>query len=199
MSRDWIHGEKRITWNWIIRDFSFRIVLYILIPILAMKFLGFTLKDFGLNQPTNLQWLMTIVLAVITFIACLFFRDTSKKPHHRKPIRDFWFSMYLVLINSPTEEFFYRGFLLVFFDRFFGNPLIGVAVSSFLFGIQHTIFFGASFRTVLFDTFGGFILAFAYIFLGRCLILVIVIHAVSNLALFTIGKYILNKPQRSRE
>lgn len=193
MPNDWVHGEKRITWKWILRDFLFRIILYLAIPILALKFVGFTLKDFGFSMPTNLQWIITIVLAVVTFIACLYFRGTSKKPHHMHPARDFWFSLYLTFINSPTEEFFYRGFLLAFCDRFFGNPLIGLVVSSILFGIQHTLFFGASFRSVLFDTFGGFFLAFAYIFLGRCLIVVICIHAVSNLALFTVGKYIMNK------
>ena len=92
MSKDWVHGEKRITWNWIIRDFAFRIFLYILIPILAIKFLGFTLKGYGFNQPTILQWLITFVLALVTFVVCLFFRGTSRKPHHRNPKKDFWFS-----------------------------------------------------------------------------------------------------------
>lgn len=193
MPKDWVHGEKRISWSWIFRDIVFRVILYLAIPLISLKIFGFTFKEFGFNTPSHFQWLIAIGLSIVTFIACLYFRGTSKKAHHINPARDFWFSLYLVFINSPTEEFFYRGFLLAFCDRYFGNPLIGLVVSSFLFGIQHTLFFGASFRSVLFDTFGGFFLAFAYIFLGRCLILVVLIHAMSNLALFTVGKYIMNK------
>jgi uncharacterized protein len=193
MSKDWVHGERRISKNWIVRDFVFRIVLYIAIPLSAIRFLGFEPQTMGLTLPTTKQILLTIPLSLFTFGLCLYFRGGSRRKRHLNPKHDFWFSLYLFLINSPTEELFYRGFLLLLFTKLFGNPPYSLILSSLLFGFQHYLFFGASTKSVLFDTFGGFFLGFCYIWLGESLIPVIIIHGFSNLALFTVGAYIIKK------
>jgi membrane protease YdiL (CAAX protease family) len=193
MSKDWIHGEKHITWNWILRDFIFRIIIYLLVPILTIKFLGIHPSSLGIVLPTKLQIIYTIPISLFAFCLCLYFRGSSRRKRHLNPKKDLWFSFYLVLINSPTEELFYRGFLIFLFSKLFGNPAYSLLFSSLLFGFQHFLFFGASTKSVLFDTFGGFFLGFCYIWLGKSLIPVIVIHGFSNLALFTLGAYLIKK------
>jgi membrane protease YdiL (CAAX protease family) len=193
MPRDFIHGEKRISWMWIIRDLLFRIILYLSLPLLAVRFLGVSLVNLGFVMPSSKQLLIAIILSLFAFVLCLYFRGTSSKRRHLHPGKDFWFSLYLVFINSPTEELFYRGFLLFFFGKMLGSPVYGVVLSSLLFGLAHVVFFGASMKTVLFDTFGGFFLGFSFLFLGKSLVPVILIHGASNLALFTLGAYILNR------
>jgi membrane protease YdiL (CAAX protease family) len=193
MSKDWIHGEKRITWMWMLRDLLFRIVIYIAIPFSVIKLMSLRSEDLGLSIPTGNQMIVASILSLIAFVICLNYRRGSRKKRRLNPSKDFWFSLYLILVNSPTEEFFYRGFLLYFFGLFFGSSVYGLVISSIIFGLQHFLFFGASPKSVLFDTFGGFFLGFAYLYLGKSLITVILIHGVSNLALFTVGGYILNK------
>lgn len=193
MSKDWIHGEKHITWNWILRDFVFRIVVYLSLPLLALRFLEIDPSSLGITLPTNVQILYTIPISLFAFALCLYFRGSSRRKRRLNPKKDLWFSFYLVFINSPSEELFYRGFLLFIFTKFLGNPAFSLLLSSILFGFQHYLFFGASIKSVLFDTFGGFFLGFCYIWLGKSLIPVIIIHSISNLALFTLGTYILNK------
>lgn len=193
MSKDWIHGEKRISWMWIFRDLLFRITLYLFVPYFAIRFFGLLPEDVGIVKPTGIHMLIASLLAVFAFVLSLYFLDGSRRRRHLSPVRDFWFSIYLLLINSPTEELFYRGFLMIFFKMIYGNFIYGLVISSILFGLQHFLFFGASPKSVLFDTFGGFFLGFAYLYLGKSLIPVILIHGVSNLALFTVGGYILKK------
>jgi membrane protease YdiL (CAAX protease family) len=193
MAKDWIHGEKSITWQWILRDFAFRIILYLTIPLLALRFLSLSPESIGITLPNTKQLLLTIPLSIFTFGLCLYFRGGSRRKRHLNPTRDFWFSFYLFFINSPTEELFYRGFLLLVFTKLLGNPAYALVVSSLLFGWQHFFFFGASSKSVIFDTMGGFFLGFCYSWLGKSLVPVIIIHGVSNLALFTLGTYIIRK------
>jgi uncharacterized protein len=193
MGKDWIHGEKRISVSWILRDMLFRIILYLVIPILAIHFFAISPQSLGIVLPTKTHLLYSFLLSIFSFVLCLYFRGGSKKTRHLNPVKDFWFSLYLFLINNPTEELFYRGFLLFIFSKYFGNPAYGLIFSSILFGLQHSLFFGASLKSVLFDTFGGFFLGFCYILLGKSLIPVIIIHGFSNLALFTLGAYLLKK------
>lgn len=193
MLKDWVHGERRISWKWIIRDFAFRIIIYLFIPLLSLKLLSLEAESFGILLPTSRQLLQTIPLLLITFTLCLYFRGTSNKRIYLHPKRDFWFSLYLLFINSPSEELFYRGFLFFIITYLTGSNVLGLVFSSIFFGLQHFLFFGASSKNVLFDTFGGFFLGFCYVWLGKSLLPVIIIHGISNLALFTLGSYILQK------
>ena len=193
MAKDWIHGEKRISGRWIFRDFFFRIFLYFLIPFITTRFFPISLTKMGFIKPTTLQILVALLLSFISFSVCLFFRSKSKKKRQLHPVKDLLFSLYSFFINAPSEEFFFRGFIFYLGSFLTGSMFIGLVISSFLFGFQHFIFFGASLRSVFFDIIGGFFFGIIYICLGKSLIPVTIVHGISNLAIFTVGNYILQK------
>lgn len=193
MAKDWIHGEKRISWSWILRDFFFRILLYLLIPFVVIGLHAYPLRSMGFIWPTLPQLIAALVLSVISFWVCLWFRSRSKKKRLLNPTQDFWFSIYSFFINASVEEFFFRGFILSITTSLSNSLFLGLVISSLLFGFQHYLFFGASFPTILFDSAGGFLLGLLYILLGKSLIPVILVHGTSNLAIFTVGNYILQK------
>lgn len=100
-------------------------------------------------------------------------------------------ALYIAIVNSLLEEFFFRGFIFLNLKRL-GNRKFAYLLSAFVFTIYHVAIMGSWFSPLLFT------LALAGLFIGACLFNYLneksgniynswIVHMMANLAINTVG------------
>jgi uncharacterized protein len=105
-----------------------------------------------------------------------------------------WVSIYIVLINGPLEEFFFRYFIML--NTWFKNRLVLIIVSSFLFAIYHVgmLFTMFDFYVFVFAILGLMVVGMFFIWLNhqnKGILYSILIHMFANAGINLVGYIIL--------
>ena len=105
-----------------------------------------------------------------------------------------WVSIYIVLINGPLEEFFFRYFIML--NSWFKNRLVLIIVSSFLFAIYHVgmLFTMFDFYVFVLAILGLMIVGVFFIWLNhqnKGILYSVLIHMFANAGINLVGYIIL--------
>lgn len=120
------------------------------------------IKDLGLRTD-DLKQSFTY-FGFITLFCVLFLIFLKLDPKNKTENVSFWwrnsFIWYMILINDPLQEFFYRGFLMERLKKLFKSPVLIILLNTFLFTFTHIIF--KDFRFLIFTFFIGLLWTIAY-------------------------------------
>lgn len=184
-----------------------RILLFVIVPILSIYYIrNSTLKDeikFGIPSLSELKIPIIASLVIFTgtiggFFAIQFMFDSSKIIEGLEGIgigmHNVWlWAIYLSVINSLIEEFFFRGYIYFSLEK--RSKTLAIIVSSAMFSFYHVVLFFLLFNiwTVIFTVIGLFVIGVFLAYMnkyGKSFVNSWIIHISADIAVVLIGIYI---------